>query len=129
MKIRIALPIALVLGAAFLPACSKSDAKEAKDAVENVAGEGIAKAGDALKSVTSGLKDITDLESAKKAAKDLLPSLETLKGLKDKVGDKMPDMSALGDAVQSLKDKFSGDQGILDALKPLFDKIKALLGQ
>ncbi len=127
MNIRIALPIALLMGFAFLPtSCSK--AKEAAG-VDITLENAPVKAAEALKGVTEGLGKITDLESAKSAVTSLASPMAMLASAKKLLGDKMPDLGSLGGIVGTLKEKFAGKTEILGVLQPILDKIMAMVGK
>jgi hypothetical protein len=132
MNIRFALPLALLMGAAFLPSCGEqaAEAKDhAKGLVEQAKEMSPAKVTETITKITSGLNGVTDLESAKKAAADLMPNLDILATAKKALGDKMPDLGNLSKIVDTVKAKFAGQAGVLDALKPIFDKLMPLMGK
>ena len=129
MNLRIALPIALLMGVAFLPVSCKKAAEAA--GVELTAENAGAKATEAIGSLTEGLKglgDMTDVTKITEKVGALGKPLALLEGAKKMLGDKMPSLGGIGDMVGSLTSKFAGQEGIMKILGPFLEKLKGLIG-
>ena len=138
MNSKLFLPLALAFP--MFASCDKAadaadnagdDAKEMLDNLDldSMSPDAIKeKGGEIVTNLTSSLKDITDVESAKEAVSKFTPKLDVLSGMKDKLaGVKIPGLDDLSGVVETIKEKFAGNTGIMEQLAPLFEKIKNLV--